>query len=86
MKKITRAEVEEQHKNAIGVYKPPTGTKKPNSKTLAGHIPIVLSPLLNNFLDTNPDNKLLSHWKKIERNQTSCTSKILGRHHGTAKL
>ena len=45
---------------SISVYKPPTGTKQPNSKTLAGHVPIELSRLLNNFLGTNPDNKLFA--------------------------
>lgn len=58
--KDTRAEAEEQDENAIGAYKPPTGTKQPNSKTLAGHVPIELSRLLNNFLGANPDNKLFA--------------------------
>ena len=44
----------------IGVYKPPTGTKQPNSKMLAGHVSIELYRLLNNFLSANPDNKLFA--------------------------
>ena len=71
--KDTRAEAEEQHENAIGFYKPPTGTKQPNSKTLAGHVSIELSRLLNNFLGANPDNKLFAKvtGKRKERNRPS---------------
>ena len=39
----------------------PKGTKQPNSnKILAGHIPIELSCLLNNFLCANTDNNLFA--------------------------
>ena len=59
--KDTRAEAKEHDENAIGVYKPPTGTKQPNSKkTLAGHVPIELSRLLKNFLGANTENKLFA--------------------------
>ena len=58
--KDTRAQPEEQDENAIGVYKSPTSTKQPNSKTLAGHIPIKLSHLLNNFVGEKHDNKLFA--------------------------
>ena len=74
--KDTRAEVEEQHENAIGFYKPPTGTKQPNSKTLAGHVSIELSRLLNNFLETLKTNCSRKSLEK-EKRET-------GRHHGTA--
>ena len=58
--KDTRAEAEKQDENTIGVYKPPTGKNHPNLKTLASHIPIELSGLLNNFLGAKPDNKLFA--------------------------
>ena len=59
----THTEAKEHDENAIGVYKPPgpKGTKQPNSKkTLAGHVSIGLSCLLNNFLRRNTENNLFA--------------------------
>ena len=86
--KDTRTEAKEHDENAIGVYKPPgpKGTKQPNlKKTLAGHVPIELSHLLTSYVQTLRTTFICkSHWQKKERNQTSCTSKILGCYHRIA--
>ena len=84
----TRTEAKGHEENVISFYIPPgpKGTKQPNSKkTLACHVPIELSRILNNFLRANTENNLfVSHCQKKERNRTSCTGKILGCYHGIA--
>ena len=57
----TCIEAKEHEEIPIGVYKPPgpKGVKQPNSKkTLAGHVPIELSRILNNFLRAKTENSL----------------------------
>jgi len=57
----TRTEAKGHEENVISFYKPPgpKGTKQPNSKkTLACHVPIELSRILNNFLRANTENNL----------------------------
>ena len=72
----TRTGVKEHNENSIGVYKPLglKGTKQPNSKKmLAGHVPIELLHLLNNFLCTNTENNLFA---KVTGKFLSCTGKL----------
>ena len=54
--KDSRAEAQEHDSNAVGVYL--VTTQSDAKKTLAGHVPIELSHLLKNFLETEAGNKL----------------------------
>ena len=79
----TRTEAKKHDDKAIGVYKPPgpKGTKQ----TLAGHVPIEQSRLLNNFLRANTESNFFAKVTgKRKRNRTSCTGKILGCYQGIA--
>ena len=54
--KDSRAEAQEHDSNAVGVYL--VSTQSDAKKTLAGHVPIELSHLLEKFLEAEAGNKL----------------------------